>query len=328
MKKINVLIFIITIALCGGCSGKNDTNDINETKSNEEITSSEQKNDVLNEVDVTDNMTDTITDGATDATANEPFNDVATEADITQASTDESSTVNENQDNIYGITGYGDEALQQWHDLQEEEAYELIRGALLGEEIFYYYGDISGYNAGNMDMKTLLETVFENKADMDTWKLVFVDLDGQDGIKECVLRCKDSERHYNIIFHYFAGEIYASELPYRDATYIYANGITEGEGGAGSTYWNRIYFEWGEKAVHINEAGWYYGNNHVTSLDPFDMEAVPFGSRTEAWITVDGVLYEVPGDVCSAWMKENNFPGEKAQEYDFSEENIRKYIVK
>ena len=49
---------------------------------------------------------------------------------------------------------------------------------------------------------------------------------------------------------------------------------------------------------------------------------------TERRLTVDGILYEVPVDVCSAWRKENNFPGDEAVEYDFTEENVKKYIVK
>lgn len=219
------------------------------------------------------------------------------------------------------------ETLKKWHEVQEEEAYELIRKVLLGEQVFYYYGDISGNNSGYMDMPKLLDTVFENRADTSKWKLVFVDLDGDDAIKECVLRCEDSERHYNIVFHYFAGVVYASELTYRDGTFIYASGIIEGSGSGFNAYWYRLGYNWGTEATHRQVAGWNYCRSITTSLDLSDYVTVPMGSRTEAWITVDGVLTEVPGDVCNEWMRENNFPGELAEEYDFTEENINRYIV-
>lgn len=108
-------------------------------------------------------------------------------------------------------------------------------------------------------MSGLLENVFENKADVSTWKMVFIDLDGRDGIKECVLRCRDSETHHNIIFHYSAGEVYATEFTYRDGKFIYANGAIEGSGSASGTYWNRICFECGQRAVQVKEVGWNYG---------------------------------------------------------------------
>lgn len=273
MKRNIVLIFAMTALLCAGCS---KAEDVGEFDSYKELTS-----------------------------------EIHTEEQSTSAVLTEQATEQVTVENKYGIAGYDKDSLEQWHDLQEEDAYELIREVLLGEKTFYYWGDISGNNEGVTDMSDLLENVFENKADMSTWKMVFIDLDGKDGIKECVLRCRDSETHHNIIFHYSAGEVYATEFTYRDGKFIYANGVIEGSGSASGTYWNRICFERGERAVQVKEVGWDYGDD-----------------RTEAWITVDGILYEVPGEVCSAWRKENNFPGDEAEEYDFTEENVKKYIVK
>ena len=213
-------------------------------------------------------------------------------------------------------TGFDRSKVQEFCEQREKEAYELLQAALLGEGEFYYQGYWSdGENQGYMNMSDFQRIVFEDKADLSRWKIVCVDLDGRDGIKECVLRCEDSERHYNIIFHYWAGGVYASEAPYRDMTFIYENGIKEGSGSASSIYYDRIDFEYGTEAVKTQVAGW-------------DTGYAPAGSRTEAWITVDGVLVEVPAKLCSAWMKSENFPGEEAAEYEFTEENVKKYLVK
>ena len=167
--------------------------------------------------------------------------------------------------------------MQKWHDLQEEEAYELLQKALLGELEFFYLGDFLGENKGFMNMSGYLETVFENKAHIRRWKMIFADLDDIDGVKECILRCEGSERHYNVIFHYDAGKVYVSEITYRDGIFIYENGIVEGSGSASSTCYDRICFENGQKAIPTKFAGWNVGG-------------IPMGSRTEAWITVDGML--------------------------------------
>ncbi|MGN1187570.1 MAG: hypothetical protein ACI4R6_03675, partial [Lachnospiraceae bacterium] len=206
--------------------------------------------------------------------------------------------------------------VQECREQQEKEAYELLQAALLGEGEFYYLGDWSSEeNKGSMNMSDFQRIVFEDKADLSCWKIVCVDLDGVDGIMECVLRCEDSERHYNVIFRYWRGSVYASEMPFRAMKFIYENGITEGSGSASSTYYDRMVFEDGEKAVPMLTAGW-------------NMGLAPEGSRTEAWITVDGQLIEVPASVCTEWMEAEDFPGEKAPEYEFTEENIRKYLVK
>lgn len=170
MKRNIVLIFAMTALLCAGCS---KAEDVGEFDSYKELTS-----------------------------------EIHTEEQSTSAVLTEQATEQVTVENKYGIAGYDKDSLEQWHDLQEEDAYELIREVLLGEKTFYYWGDISGNNEGVTDMSGLLENVFENKADMSTWKMVFIDLDGKDGIKECVLRCRDSETHHNIIFHYSAGEVY------------------------------------------------------------------------------------------------------------------------
>ena len=214
-------------------------------------------------------------------------------------------------------TGFDRSKVQEFCEQREKEAYELLQAALLGEGEFYYQGYWSdGENQGYMNMSDFQRIVFEDKADLSRWKIVCVDLDGRDGIKECILRCKDSERHYNVIFRYWAGGVYVSEFPFRDMTFIYENGITEGSGAASSTYYDRIDFEYGTEAVHTQVAGWHTGQHN------------PAGSRTEAWITMDGQLIEVPGYLCYAWMKSEDFPGEEAPEYEFTEENVKKYLVK
>ena len=214
-------------------------------------------------------------------------------------------------------TGFDRSKVQEFCEQRENEAYELLKAALLGEMDFYYFGDwANGENQGYMNMSDFQRIVFEDKADLSRWKIVCVDLDGRDGIKECILRCKDSERHYNVIFRYWAGGVYVSEFPFRDMTFIYENGITEGSGAASSTYYDRIDFEYGTEAVHTQVAGWHTGQHN------------PAESRTEAWVTMDGQLIEVPGYLCYAWMMSEDFPGEEAPEYEFTEENVKKYLVK
>ena len=311
MRRYGILIGLLVV-LCAGCSDRRvqsggtveeQTSSVAETTTvTQEPGSKEERTSSTQETESTETQ-------STEPESQQPESTV-------QESTEPQSTEPQSTEMEETYT-FDMLEVQDCREQQEKEAYELLQAALLGEVEFYYLGDWSNEaNKGSMNMSDFQRIVFEDKADLSCWKIVCVDLDGTDGIKECVLRCEDSERHYNVIFRYWAGGVYVSEFPFRDMTFIYENGITEGSGAASSTYYDRIDFEYGTEAVHTQVAGWHTGQHN------------PAGSRTEAWITMDGQLIEVPGYLCYAWMKSEDFPGEEAPEYELTEENVKKYLVK
>ncbi len=102
MKRNIVLILAMAALLCAGCS---KAEDVGEFDSSKELTS-----------------------------------EIATETQSTSAVLTEQATEQVTVENKYGIAGYDKDSLEQWHDLQEEDAYEFIREALLGEKNILLFG--------------------------------------------------------------------------------------------------------------------------------------------------------------------------------------------
>lgn len=102
MKRNIVLILAMAALLCAGCS---KAEDVGEFDSSNELTS-----------------------------------EIATETQSTSAVLTEQATEQVTVENKYGIAGYDKDSLEQWHDLQEEDAYEFIREALLGEKNILLFG--------------------------------------------------------------------------------------------------------------------------------------------------------------------------------------------